>query len=494
VRELPQWQFDIYALSLPRGHGFGNRPPVGAWQSDDGIAWGAVTQDINDGSFGFLVMRQRIDHVWTVTAQKHGLLSKADACECMKPLLHKGKPREPMPPRTAPRPALHDLQGRTASDVFMMLARSSHVPAAWTLNQLYLALPRPDRNWASDCQTGNFHTRLWEAQLLASLREQGLLVTQPYESPDFRIENRFGGEAWVEAVTANPAVPYNHFNAGRSAPPTAREELFFGPAALRFAKTLGNKLARRYDQLPHVVGKPFMIAIADFQAPGSMVWSREALIGYLYGQGAEEAEVGSRMRAVPVPATHLLGPSAFPAGLFANDQHAELSAVIFSNACSIAKLNRVAISGGGAPKGFRYTRIGQFFDRTPGALKGIPFCLDVTSPEYRGLWPHGYEPWSAELEVFHNPFARNPVPFELLPEVTHWFNQDGEVICRSVYETSILSSQTLTQDEDQPAPRLEDLLMNADARRAPQPVAPRTAALRRRYECKHGCLYFRRAL
>ncbi|RWQ12787.1 hypothetical protein [Mesorhizobium sp.] len=110
-----------------------------------------------------------------------------------------------------------------------------------------------------------------------------------------------------------------------------------------------------------------------------------------------------------MPAEYLLGPTQFPAGLFANDRHAELSAVIFSNACSISKLNRVAISGGGAPEGYRYTRLGHFFDRTPGALRGIPFCLDITGDEYRGLWPHDYEPWTAEIEVFHNPFARHPV-------------------------------------------------------------------------------------
>ena len=142
-----------------------------------------------------------------------------------------------------------------------------------------------------------------------------------------------------------------------------------------------------------------------------------------------------------MPATHLLGPSAFPAGLFADDRHAELSAVIFSNACSIAKLYRVPISGGGAPKGLRYTRIGNFFDRTPGALGGIPFCLDITSDEYRELWPHGYEPWTAEMEVFHNPFARHPASFELLPEATHWHEEDGERLCSTVYETSILWSQ-----------------------------------------------------
>jgi hypothetical protein len=60
----------------------------------------------------------------------------------------------------------------------------------------------------------------------------------------------------------------------------------------------------------------------------------------------------------------------------------------------------------------------------------------VTSDKYRGLWPQRYEPWSAELEVFHNPFARHPVPFALLPEATHWFDLEGERVCRSVYATS----------------------------------------------------------
>jgi hypothetical protein len=76
----------------------------------------------------------------------------------------------------------------------------------------------------------------------------------------------------------------------------------------------------------------------------------------------------------------------------------------------------VLVSRRPAPEGLRYTRVGNFFDRAPGALKGIPFCLDVTSDEYRELWPQRYEPWSAELEVFHDPFGRHTVPFALLPE------------------------------------------------------------------------------
>lgn len=444
MREIPQWEFDFYALSLPCGHGFGNEPPVAAWSSDDGNGCGIVTENCKDNSFGLILMRRRVDSVWTVTKRVDGFAT--------------GLALEPLPPGIVMRAPFHDLAGREPSDVFRVLLKTSHHPAAWALNQLYLALPRPDRNWVSDCQTTNFHTRLWEAQLLASFREQGLLVEQPYESPEFRIENRLGGEAWVEAVTANPTVPYNHVNALFADVPTHREEIFFGAAALRFAKTIGNKLARRYDQLPHVIGKPFILAVADFQAPGSMLWSREGLIGYLLGSGAMAAEVDGQLQAVPMPAEHLLGSARFSAGLFANDQHSELSAVIFTNACSMAKLNRVVVSGGGAPNGHRYTRVGKFGDRTPGALHGIPFCLDITSDEYRGLWPHGYEPWTTEMEVFHNPHARHPIPFDLLPEATHWFEQDGEWLCSSAYEVSILWSRTWITSTDKPALTLDDFL------------------------------------
>ncbi|MCS3902802.1 hypothetical protein J2T55_000806 [Methylohalomonas lacus] len=458
MKPLSQWEFDIYALSLPRGHSFGEQPPVGAWQSFDGLSCGILTQNINDRSFGLIVIRRRTDHVWTVIAERNDFVAREEALSLLQPLLKEGEQPESVPPGVTQRAALYDLQGRQPSEVFATLTSLSHHPAAWTLNQLYLALPKPDQNWASDCQTNNFHTRLWEAQLLAAFREQGLRVTQPHESPDFRIENRLGGVAWVEAVTANPPVAYNHVNTPRSAAPADREEIFFGSAAERFAKTLGNKLGRHYEQLPHVTGHPFMIAIADFQAPASMLWSREALIGYLYGEGWREVEINGRNQVERIAAAQLIGDSSFPAGLFTDGRQAELSAVIFTNACSIGKLNRVAVSGQGAPKGLRYTRMGNFFDRTPGALRGAPFCLDITSEEYRELWPQRYEPWSAELEVFHNPFARYPVSFELLPEATHWFDQGGEKVCRSFYETSILWSQTLITNTEDPPPRLEDFL------------------------------------
>ena len=267
LRIIPEAIFDIYSLALPRGHDFGGATPTGAWINEDGSAWGCLLAETHEDTFRCFVMRRRVDQVWMETHNESGFTTKADAYAQIK--AHAEAPGHvPIPPGASRRPILSDVEGRTPSDVFLHLASKSHHAAAWMLNQLYLALPNPDPNWASDCQTRGFHTRLWEAQLLASLREQGLLVSQPYESPDFRIEDEFGNVAWIEAVTANPPVPYNHYNAPPAEIPVGREALFFGPAALRFAKTLGNKLERRYDQLPHVVGQPFVLALADFRHPG----------------------------------------------------------------------------------------------------------------------------------------------------------------------------------------------------------------------------------
>ena len=48
-------------------------------------------------------------------------------------------------------------------------------------------------------------------------------------------------------------------------------------------------------------------------------------------------------------------------------------------------------------------------------LGGSFHHVDVTSAEYRELWhPYSYEPWSAEIEVFHNPNAAHPLPDDLL--------------------------------------------------------------------------------
>jgi hypothetical protein len=461
MKEIASSLFDVIALSLPRGLAFGNNPPVGAWLSDDDATCGALTKNDQRDAYGVLIMGRRVDAVWCVLCREDGSFTKDQAMAAIREQLEKQSMSIPLPPGARRRAPLWDTRNVEASEIFNALASPARRVGAWMLNQLYLALPKPDQNLASDCRTGNFHTRLWEAHLLASFREQGLLVTQDYQSPDFRVANRYCGETWIEAVTANPVERYEHYRAEPMDPPQERRERTLGNAAVRFAKTIRSKLGKRCDALPHVEGKPFALALADFHAPSSMLWSREALVSYLYGFFARVVERDGIQVAEAEEVKFLAGGQKIPAGLFRSEENADLSAVIFTNACSLAKLSRVGLSGGAVLKEYRYVRIGEFFDRTPGALRGIPFSMDVSSAEYRALWnPYTYEPWSAEIDVFHNPLARHPIPDDMFPEVTHWREIDGEVVCRAFFETSVLKSHTLILNASDPAPDVADVIPN----------------------------------
>ena len=454
---IPQAMFDLYALSLPWGLSFVDHMPYRAWRTADGRAWGVLTRDVAANTYGCMAMRQRVDLVWALVLDEAGFDSYDEAESRIAAHLQEGAPRESMPRNTARRPNIFDSAGLPTCTLFQHLSRKSRHKAAWMIGHLYYSLPRPDANWVRDFQTENLHTRLWELHLLACFREQGRFVSQQHRSPDFRISRRNGECAWIEAVTTNPAERYDHATTWAEPPPSDLMDRVLGQAAVRFANTIRSKLQRRYDQLAHVAGQPFALAIADFHAQGSMTWSRQALIAYLYGEYASTEVIDGKKQAVGVKIEHLLGEQKIPAGLFRFPENAGLSAIIFSNGCSLAKFGRVLVSMTQHDE-FTNTRFGEIFDRTPGALKGIPFCLDVTSPEYRDLWPQGYEPWSAELEVFHNPLAKHPLSREVLPEATHWFRQDQDTVCEAFYETQILHSRTFVQPKTQLPFTLESFL------------------------------------
>jgi len=438
--------FKIFALSLENGLDFGDHVPVSSWMSECHQACGLILYCEKNSAHLFFTMRRREDGIWVVVERQEGVKGHSLAKTLLGRSMRNGDSKEPIPSGVRKRKILHDLEGRDASNLFKLLGSPSHYSAAWTLNQVYLAMPNPDPNFVSDFQTTNFHTRLWELYLLACFREQGLQVTQEHRSPDFLIA-RNEREAWVEAVTANPETPYEHVNAVPTFAPVDPVERQIGKTAFRYAKTIRSKLQRNYHKMAHVAGKPFAIAVADFHKPGSMVWSREALPCYLYGIAGVVVEEKGKKFTKEELVEKLQLDIDIPAGLFRDPQYRHLSAVLHSNAGTIAKFNRMGFLSGHQYPGLRMIRRGHFYDRTPGALCGIDFDLDISGEEYNSLWPHGEE-WSLELEIYHNPLASFPFALDLLPFATHWFEQDGEVICSSRYKHTILASITELKMEE----------------------------------------------
>lgn len=441
LEQINARQFDLYALSLERGRDFAGRVIFAAYRTMRGRAAGAVLIDPLTWGFSTVTLRRRVDHRWLKTDERDGFETPESAREHLRTSLRIGEPPEPLPPGARRRRSLLKQGSGGTSPKFELLASTvSHFPALMAAGECYLALPNPDANFVTDFQTNNFASRLFELYLLACFREQGLRVRQDHPSPDFEIELD-GANCWIEAVTANAPEPRSGGIGPWVHAPDDLDERLTGASAERFAKTLRSKLQRRYERLTHVAGQPFVIAIADFHESGSMVWSREALPTYLYGVKAYVEGEGANRRAAGKTISHLTGKHGIPAGLFRDPAFAHLSGVLFSNAATLSKFNRMGFLAGWQPADLDMIRQGVLFDRAPNAVDAIPFAMSIRSPEYEALWPQGEE-WCQELEFFHNPLAVHPVSIDLLPAATHWLARDDEIECSAVWENQVLASVT----------------------------------------------------
>lgn len=447
IKPISEREFALYGLSLSRGPNFEPLQYFAGYKLGSGSACGCILVDQANRDYAAKCLRRRIDHCWALTGTHTGFKTPEAALDWIGATMHASGDPEPLPSGAKKRSPLLRPGSKGVSPEFELITKTlSHLPALMAIGECYLALPNPDRNFASDFQTNNFAARLFELYLLAAFREQGVRVVQDFESPDFLIE-REGATCWVEAVTANSPEPRAGGIGQWVHAPEDRVERLTGAPAERFAKTLRSKMQREYHLLDHVRGKPFAIAIADFHASGSMVWSREALPTYLYGVRADTVGSGQEKKAVGVPIDKLQGKSEIPAGLFRDPNNAHLSGVIFSNAATLSKFNRMGYFAGWRPPGLKMIRKGHLFDRSPGALTSIPFELDIASKEYSSLWPWG-ETWCQELEVFHNPLAKHPISFDLLPGATHWFEDHDEIQCKTMWANNVLASTTALVNGD----------------------------------------------
>jgi hypothetical protein len=80
-----------------------------------------------------------------------------------------------------------------------------------------------------------------------------------------------------------------------------------------------------------------------------VVWSIEALPTYLYGLRADIEGDDQQRRAIGIPIASLTGKFSIPACLFRDSDFAHLSAVIFSNAATLGKFNRMGFLAGWRP-------------------------------------------------------------------------------------------------------------------------------------------------
>lgn len=286
-----------------------------------------------------------------------------------------------------------------------------------------------DGNYLQQFQSDGFDSRLWELFLHVYFYSAGFEVDNNHQAPDFCL-NKFGYECCVEAVTVGANPDFDQPNPGGGA---EIAELSQDYLPIKFGSALYNKINRKnqYWDMPHVKGKPFILAIHDYHVPadgdatGSMTWSRAGLVNYLYGmrdvvEVQDGRVVGSKMvdsKSGPIPLIekiefHTFGHKTIPSNFFEQPNAEHVSAVLYTNSATITTFNRMGKLAGLGSEEVKMFRTGVRLGEVEGEAAFVPFSNDVDDPDYE-------EAWSDGLIMYHNPNALFPVDPDCFHDISH---------------------------------------------------------------------------
>jgi len=290
--------------------------------------------------------------------------------------------------------------------------------AKTAIKEIAYCLEDVDGNFIQQFQTAGFNPRLWELYLYAFFHEQRFVISREFRAPDY-VVTKFGVKLCIEATTVNPTegIPVKGPSEEIGFPPPEEiEENLKDFIPIKFGSSLNSKLAKKYWTKPHVSGNPFIIAIADFHDRGSMVWSTQGLIRYLYGYDyVEERDEDGNLTIRPQKIEkHVYGKKEISSGFFFSPEAENISGVLFSNSATISKFNRIGkIAGFGSPR-IEMIRVGVKYNFDRNSTTPIPFTAKVEPGEYS-------ETWSEGVSIFHNPVAKFPIPQILFSGIGHHF-------------------------------------------------------------------------
>jgi hypothetical protein len=281
-------------------------------------------------------------------------------------------------------------------------------PAREMLHQVTSTLDDPDGNLVEQFQTTGFDARTFEVYLYALLRSEGHAIDRTHDRPDFLIE-RDGIKVAVEAVTSNPASsstyqPYQAFGTPPAADMAGIIHHLTNEVQIRMGSPIYTKLKKRYWDLPHVRGLPFVIAFQPFHAAGSLALSSTALANLLMGiEHTHRYERGELVVEAHSIAEHR-GSKSIPSNFFKSEGAEHISGILFCNAGTIPKFNRLGQQAGYAPGMVRLIRHGACLDHDPNSAVHDIFAYEVAARN------SPVEPWRDGAVMIHNPHAAIPLP------------------------------------------------------------------------------------
>ena len=281
--------------------------------------------------------------------------------------------------------------------VFRMLMQSENAPERALLGAWSDGMPDRDGKFVKEFQS-TFESSLWELYLHACLKELGHSLDFSHVSPDFVVTEPI--PFVLEATISAPALGQpSGFGVG---PPELPDDLneFNRDAIVRICNSFDAEVRRYRDYyctLPHVNGRPYVIAIAPFDRPAAHLAANRPIVGALYGMYFDEEATMAEGRNVvirhPIDGIPKKPGVEVPVGLFANADYKEVSAVVYGPLATWGKLRALA----DAPdKAMTFTTLHP----NPDGL--MPLMRREIKANYVEHLVDG-------LYVLHNPYAAQPL-------------------------------------------------------------------------------------
>lgn len=441
VRMKPA-RFDLFALGTRLSHTALFSEEIEAWSDIEERVLGVALKDRTDGDYAWVMLaRDKIGRFRAVAmdasipsfsmavAGLRGRIAKAVA-EGDFEALGDQKDETNYPTDVLAVPI--DMDPAKLHPHFRVLTGDEgRLPARRVIKEISPWLAPSDPHFVKEFQTTAFDQRLWEMYLWAAFRELGFDVTQP-EAPDFLCSGP-GFEFAVEATTVSPSTSGVLADHPNPETPEEMAEFLEHYMPMKFGSSLTSKLRKtdkdgnNYWNRGPAVDKPFVLAIADFHIsgdanqPGSMGYTQSAIWPYLYGHRVEWEVVDGQLfvRASKIE-NHEYKGKVVETGFFDLPGAENISAVIFTNAGTITKFERMGLAAGFIPPKHMFFRVGVRYNDEPNAIEGTPFMERVDGPDY-------VESWSDELQVFFNPNAKRPLDPRIFDGVTQHFFRKGKL-------------------------------------------------------------------
>lgn len=264
-----------------------------------------------------------------------------------------------------------------------------------------------DGKFVEEFQT-TFNSCFWELYLHAVLKEAGCKIDFSHHAPDFVVTDPvpFLLEATV-ALNAKDALPEWSPLDLNNRPRDLND--FNRVAMIRLLNSISEKTKKyteKYQKLPHVAGKPFVLALTPFDRPFFYLQVQRAIEAVLYGFYVDEQEhINEPSKGVEIKGQRLRvvrkdNGAELPLGIFTDASHAHISAVVFNSSATWGKLRALSDD----PYPFIYF----------SAVRADPRMAEMLV--FQGAKTMYQETLFDGLRVYHNPHATHPLDWRVFEE------------------------------------------------------------------------------